>query len=132
MSGPGRREGSGETYPTICPRCYAEGELGFAERLSIAQVYLKADGTLERKRAREEGLELGLVCPKCHEKYWMRLEFAAGKPPSISVSTAPHHATPEGAKAVKPFEVFYSKEKRWWFSRRGGKVIEVGPGESPR
>lgn len=96
------------------------------------QVHLKADGTIGREEATEHGLELGLICPKCHDKYWMRIEFVAGKESSISASTSPTLSISEGAKEVKPVEVFYSREKRWWFSKKGGKDVEIGPGEPSR
>ena len=35
----------------------------------------------------------------------------------------------ENAKIVESVEVFYSREKRWWFSKKGGKDVEIGPGE---
>ena len=91
-------------------------------------MHLKADGTIENEREGENGVELGLVCSKCHEKYWMRIEFAAERAPSISVSTCSQYPTLKSGK-VKPVEVYYSREKKWWFSKRGGKVVEIGPGE---
>jgi hypothetical protein len=45
-------------------------------------------------------------------------------PPQMSMS--------ENAKVVEPVEVFHSREKRWWFSKRGEKVAEVGLGEPSR
>ena len=130
MSGPARRKDDGETFPTICPRCHTQGKLGFPERPGILQVHLKADGTIEKKEASEHEMEFGLTCPKCHEKYWERIEFVVGMVSSITVSTSPTLSMSDKAKEVKPVEVFYSKGKRWWFSKRGGKEEEeIGPGE---
>ena len=122
-------EGGEEIYPTICPRCYARGELHASERPGILQVHLRADGTIDKDEGREQAMELELDCPKCNRKYWMDIGFVAGKAPDITVHTAPQMSMSENAKTVEPVEVFYSREKRWWFARKGGKDVEVGPGE---
>ena len=92
-------------------------------------MHLRADGTIDKDEGREQAVELELDCPECNRKYWMDIEFVAGKPPDISVHTTPQMSMSENAKVVEPVEVFYSREKRWWFSRKGEKVVEIGPGE---
>ncbi len=131
MSGLARRKNGGEeTFPTICPRCYTRGELRLRERPGISMLHLKADGTIEREdEAKEQGMELGLVCPKCNRKYWMDIGFVAGKAPDITVHTAPQMSMSENAKVVEPVEVSYSREKRWWFAKKEGKEVEIRPGE---
>ena len=125
-----RKEGSEEeSYPTICPRCYARGELRVSERPGILQVHLRSDGTIDKDEARKEAVELRLVCPECGREYWMNIEFVAGKAPGITVHTSPQMSLSENAKVVEPVEVFYSREKRWWFYRKGEKDVEIGPGE---
>ena len=92
-------------------------------------MHLRADGTINKDEGREQAVELALDCPECNRKYWMDIGFVAGKAPDITVHTAPQMSMPENAKIVESVEVFYSREKRWWFSKKGGKDVEIGPGE---
>jgi hypothetical protein len=95
-------------------------------------VHLRADCTVDKDEGREQAMELELDCPMCNRKYWMDIEFVAGKAPDITVHAAPQMSMSENAKVVEPVEVFHSREKRWWFSKRGEKVAEVGLGEPSR
>lgn len=92
-------------------------------------MHLRSDGTIDKDEARKEAVELRLVCPECDREYWMDIEYVAGKAPGITVHTSPQMSLSENAKVVEPVEVFYSREKRWWFSRKGEKDVEIGPGE---
>ena len=118
-----------DTYPTICPRCNWEGKLRLSERPTAKQLRLKASGVIEREEARESALQYKIICPECRDTYWMLIEFTAGKGPELRVSTHPLLSIPEKMKEVELGEVFYSKEKRWWFYKQGGKTREIGPGE---
>lgn len=117
-----------ETYPTICPRCHWEGMLRLSAHPTIHQVHLKANGVIGREEPREQELQYGITCPKCHDKYWMLIEFIAGQAPALKVSSHPLLSMPENTKRLEGGEVFYSQEKKWWFSRRAGKIKEIGPG----
>lgn len=120
-----------ETYPTICPRCHSERTLKFSARPSLATLRLKADGSIEREEPREQKLQYGLTCPKCLGRYWMLIGFVAGKANELKVSTHPLVSAPENMEQVESGEVFYSQAKKWWFSKRGGKIKEIRPGERP-
>ena len=85
---------------------------------------------MAREEAKEQETQYGITCPKCHEKYWMLIEFIAGHAPALKVSSRPLLSMPENAKRLEAVEVFYSQEKKWWFSRRAGKIKEIGPGRS--
>ena len=92
-------------------------------------MHLRADGTIDKDEANMQAMEFKLVCPECNREYWMDLEFVAGKAPDITVHTSPQMSLSENAKVVEPVNVCYSREKRWWFSRKARKDVEIGPGE---
>ena len=101
-----------ETYPTICPRCHWEGMLRLSAHPTIHQVHLKANGVIGREEPREQELQYGITCPKCHDKYWMLIEFIAGQAPALKVSSRPLLSMPENTKRLEGGEVFYSQEKK--------------------
>ena len=94
----------------------------------MLQVHLRADGTRDKDEANKQAMEFKLVCPECNREYWMDLLFVAGKTPDITVHTSPQMSQSENAKDVEPVRVFYSKEKRWWFSRKGERTLRSGLG----
>ena len=55
----------------------------------------------------------------------MLIEFIAGQAPALKVSSHPLLSMPENTKRLEGGEVFYSQEKKWWFSRRAGKIKEI-------
>lgn len=118
-----------QTYPTICPRCHWVGTLKLSTDPTIRRLRLKASGVIEKEEARSQALQYGITCLECRGRYWMLIEFIAGKTPTLRVSSRPLLSMPDNVAKVESGEVFYSREKNWWFSKRGGKIKEIGPGE---
>lgn len=132
MNGPEQGKVDGpDTCPTICPRCHTRGTLKFSAHPSINTLRLRADGVFEKEEAMEQKSQYGLTCPKCLRKYRMLVEFIAGEVHALKVSSNPLLSMPDNIKEVEPVEVFYSQAKKWWFSKRGEKIEEIGPGEPP-